>query len=295
MKEWVKAASNGDPRAWSRLYRENFPWLYAHALRILGNSRTVRDLVQECFIQAFLKLPQLKDPNSFPAWIKMILTRQCWRHNSHYANRHLDEFAMFSEHIIDLSYTQLKETNPALYSCMATLSETLQSVIMLKYFSSRNSYEEMAAILSVPVGTIRSRLNQAKLKMRENWENNETDAHEEEAFEWNEYYNNYFGSLHNSQPSRATFISHLEKNLHLIFTSGKAAYGRKLIEKEISDDLEFGNYFSNVQVASSANLSVVEVSNINSSLYPDRCPPSGIFVLYRNKDKVHRMHFHNSR
>jgi hypothetical protein len=81
----------------------------------------------------------------------------------------------------------------------------------------------------------------------------------------------------------------------LVFTSGNTAYGRQYIQKEIEDDLLYGSSFSDVQVTSSGSLSIVEVCNINSAEYPDRCPDSGIFVLFRNKNKVIRFNLHNSK
>ena len=64
-QEFVQAAKAGDMSAWNILYRQHEPWLYATALRICGTSPVAKDVVQDTFMMAYLKLPQLKDPEAF--------------------------------------------------------------------------------------------------------------------------------------------------------------------------------------------------------------------------------------
>lgn len=301
MEQFVKAAQAGDEKAWNILYKHNYPWLYAIALKTFGNTASTKDVLQDTFMQAYLKLPQLKDAKAFPAWIKTILYYNCI-HNKY--TRQPAGFNYFVPLKDDLFWedmiTQQQEKadlHTRLHSVLSHLSEPLQSTLILRYFSEWNSYEQIATILSVPLGTIRSRLNLARQKLNEYW--HQSDIENEDAIgladEWNHFYTDCFTSLHRSIISREHLISHLDKQLQLVFTSGTIAYGRKIIEKEIADDLTYGNSFNNIQVTSSGCISIVEVKNINSDDYPQRCPDSGIFVLYRNKNKTTKMRLHNSR
>lgn len=298
MEEFVKAAQRGDDFAWNTIYRRHYPWMYAIALRICGNSEITKDAVQDAFIHAYGKLGQLKDPAAFAGWLKSILVRCCYRTSRYYSppERILIEDARIWEdemnETIDRYANQVK-----LYDALSELPEVLRSTLLLRYFSNWQSYEQMAVVLGVPVGTIRSRLNQARQKLVSHWTTNkmESELSFREAEAWNEFYNNCFGAVHSSLPERNKFLEHFDKDLELIFSSGKKASGRAWIEKVIDEDLQYGSGFGSIYVMSSGSISIVEVCNINSKEFPDRCPESGIFVLYRNKHQISRLSLHNSR
>ena len=184
-----------------------------------------------------------------------------------------------------------------LHETLNRLPEVLRSAMLLRFFSNWQSYEQMAAILDVPVGTIRSRLNQAKQKMAEHWMKGtqETEKHFLEDEQWNDYYVSHFSLLHSSSEVRGRFVQHLDKNLSLVFTSGSTGHGRRLLEKVIEDDLTYGSGFERIEVMTSGSISIVEVNNVNSSEFPNRCPESGVFVLFRNGDKIKQLNLHNSR
>jgi len=300
MHQTIRAAIAGDESAWNSLYRQHYPWLYGMALRIWGNSPFAKDAVQETFLQAYLKLPQLKDPGAFASWLKTILIRYCNRQFTRInSSVHPDPslFALrecWEDQINSKLDVQGRQTK--IYDTINHLTVPLQSVLMLRYFSNWTSYDQIATILCIPAGTVRSRLNQAKQKMAEQWmqSSDDNDMAYLQALQWNHLYNNYFQSVHSSPSHREKLLQHFSKDLALIFTSGKKDFGRALIEKEINDDLVYGNHFSQVNVMSSGLLSIVEVQNTNSTEYPDRCPESSILVLYRNKNKVTKMHLHNS-
>lgn len=299
MQEFVKAAQSGDISAWNILYRQHEPWLYASALRICGNSPAAKDAVQDTFIQAYLKLQQLKKTATFAGWLKTILFRNCNRYlQPKYLTRSFVSFEMenFCENEIN-DQLECYAQRIKVYDTLSFLSQTLQSVVLLRYFSAWQSYEKIAKILCIPVGTVRSRLNQAKQKMQEHWlkSNADNEKYFKESQEWNHFYNLQFGTVHSSLNSREKLLQHLDKNLQLVFTSGNTLYGRQFIENEIEDDLLYGSSFGNIQVMSSGSLSIVEVCNINSKEYPSRCPDNGIFVLYRTGNAVSRINFHNSK
>jgi len=299
MQEYVKAAQSGDSVAWNFLYRQHYPWMYATALQICGNSPAAKDAVQESFITAYLKLQQLKDIVAFAGWLKTILVRCCHRNLQYTSSYHrhfdLPENNRFCEDEIDIAL-DCYERQTKVYNSLHHLSDTLQSVLLLRYFSNWSSYEQIAALLRIPVGTVRSRLYEAKQKLALHWaeSNDENDSAFRRANEWNDLYHAYFGSIYTSLPHREKLIGHLDKNLQVIFTSGKTAIGRHEIQRLIEEDILYGNSFSKLEISSSGNMSVIECCNINLAEYPNRCPESTVFVLCRKGNTTTRMNLHNS-
>jgi len=300
IQKLVLSAQNGEAVAWNALFRKHYPWMYATALQICGNIPAAKDAVQETLVNAYLKLQQLKDLNAFAGWLKTSLVRYCRRNKQ--------------EHSVSYEQYQLKKTQQPwedelnrkldwyaqqarLYNTLARLPDILQSVLLLRYYSNFNSYEQIASILCIPVGTVRSRLNQVKQKMMEHWQDSSDDNDKDfrQVKEWNDLYTVYFDNVYTSLHYREKLIAHFDRNLHLVFTSGKVVCGRRMVEQQIEEDILYGNSFAGLQVMSSGNISVVEVNNVNPAEYPDRCPDSTIFVLQRTGNKATRLHLHNFR
>jgi hypothetical protein len=150
--------------------------------------------------------------------------------------------------------------------------------------------------LSIPVGTVRSRLNHAREKLAEHWAKcrDNSDIAIKQSDEWNCRYDSYFTHVHSSLFYREKLIAHFDKNLQVVFTSGKSASGRQTIQALIEEDMLYGTAFCNVHVMSSGPVSVVEAHNRNPVEYPDRCPQNSIFVLFRQNGHVERIHVHNA-
>ena len=299
-QQFLKAARAGDNAAWKVLYRQHYPWMYATALRICGNNATTKDAVQEAFVTAYLKLQQLKDAEAFAGWLKTILIRICQRERQRQSCKNCNEFSAFeSTHFYDDEINRKMDwysRQSKIYNSLSGLSHTLQSVLLLRYFSNWSSYEEIAAILSIPVGTVRSRLNQVKQKLADSWaqSNDYDDAAFKQASEWNGLYNEYFGNVYSSLPLREKLIEHFDKHVQVIFTSGKSAIGSKIIRQSIEDDILYGNSFAGLEVITSGSISIVECSNINPKEYPDRCPDRTAFVLQRTGKMVTHFTLHHS-
>src|SRR5690242_18542516 len=77
--EWIIAAVAGEEAAWGFLYRQYYPIVYSLALKLCGSSELAKDVVQETFITAWLKIHQLHEPRAFESWLKKILRRHYFR------------------------------------------------------------------------------------------------------------------------------------------------------------------------------------------------------------------------
>jgi len=295
-KDLVHKAIAGESFAWNQLYEKHYPWLYSLALKRCRSIGVAQDVVQETFVSAFLKLHQLKDPMAFPAWLKAILVRQCLRTAVTDATDSVSEFAVHArlDHFAEQAEEELLKAK--LHHLLESLPEVLRGVLLLRYFSAWNSYEQIAGILCIPVGTVRSRLNQAKNKLLQRWRSCvlRDRAVYSNSDEWNEFYAHHFVNLYSSLSCRDNFLDHIGKDLEL-YRAGAVVNGRRWIEQEIEGDLEHGSYFRDVNVVGSGNISVVEVATQNSHDHPNRCPAQMAIVLFRKGRKVERLHLFGSR
>lgn len=297
VQEWVQSAQEGEQTAWTCLYQLYNPALYSIALEITGNSASARDKVHDTFITAYLKINQLKNAKAFGGWLKKILIHKCYR--SFYCNRifeRLDSIPHGTDRWWDDEFNRkldLLSDENRLYSGLTRLSERLRSVVLLRYFSKFESYEAIAAILSIPLGTVRSRLNQAKSKLQDYWKRNQDPSNElfKETAELNQFYFETLSGMHNQDTCKNRFISHLKKDIRIIIL-GKTNIGTSVFEQQVIDDREHGSWLKPVEIVSSGNISIIEFRHFNSVEYPSHCPKSSVQLLYRTGSKVREMNLY---
>lgn len=165
----VVLSQSGSSEALDGLARRWTPRLLRYAARVLGGSsndaEAARDVVQEVWIGAIRGLRGLRDPAQFPAWIYGITTRKCTdvtRTNTR--RRRLDaesaagcsgeEAGVTPEYQIDLA------------TAIRGLPLTHRAVVHL-FYREEMSVEEVASILDIPAGTVKSRLHNARETLRE--------------------------------------------------------------------------------------------------------------------------------
>ncbi len=198
----VKAAQNGEEPAWKFLYNKYYALLYTHALKILGNAASATDAVQDSFLSAYLHLHQLKNYEAFGGWLKKNLLRNCYRSNhSSWQYENTPGLSIENntpvENEIEKKY-EVVNNKSQLIATIAKLAEPLSCTLLLRYFSAFQSYEQIAVILGIPVGTVRSRLNQSKQKILTHWAKNDIEHHRifTESEEWSHFYYTHFTNVH---------------------------------------------------------------------------------------------------
>ena len=80
---YVRNALSGDPDAFGALVRHYQDYVYRTVYARVGNAEDARDLAQETFLAAYQRLPTLRDPAKFRAWLIGIAINQChlWRNS----------------------------------------------------------------------------------------------------------------------------------------------------------------------------------------------------------------------
>lgn len=176
------------------------------------------------------------------------------------------------------------ERETRLQTAICQLPEVLRTTLLLRYFSGRQSYNEIADILSVPVGTVRSRLNEAKTKLLANWHqplDNDTKQVKENE-NWNQFYQETLSGLHHNAEQRRIFLAHIQKDSTIVAPGNhQIPNGRDFFANLVANDQQCGSWLKPIDIISSGNVTIVDQAHFNSPEHPDHCPPSCVVIIYR--------------
>jgi RNA polymerase sigma-70 factor (ECF subfamily) len=163
--ELVRAAQAGDVASLGVLFGRHRAAMYAVALAVLGAGPDAEDAVQDAALIAVGRLGDLRDPEAVGAWLRGIVRNACraLHRRGRFVAGELPERAAQQpgpEQLLD----QLAQRD-WVWRALDQLSPPLRMVTMLRYFTGYDDYASIALACGVPVGTVRSRLSEARAKM----------------------------------------------------------------------------------------------------------------------------------
>ena len=175
----IKQAIRGDAYAFEQLMRRHESRMYSVAIRMCGNREDAQDCVQDAMLRIYRALDRFKGQSSFSTWVYRITMNTCLdelRRRKVRASTSLDtllesgwsptdETDTPEHHAIDA------ERRKALSGAIQSLPEDMRSAIVLREMQGL-SYEEISDVLSVNVGTIKSRISRGREKLREKLKKN---------------------------------------------------------------------------------------------------------------------------
>jgi RNA polymerase sigma-70 factor (ECF subfamily) len=154
----------GDKDAFRHVVEHYQAEAIGHAVAILGNREDALDAVQEAFIDAFKSIDRIDLTRPFYPWFYVSLRNRCYKLA---AGRRRRETSSSDEMEILAPSSGLRpEETMLLEQAMLELSPTDREIITLRHLDGL-SYDELAARLEVPAGTIMSRLFHARKKLRD--------------------------------------------------------------------------------------------------------------------------------
>lgn len=168
----VEACRAGDPDAFGVLVRRYQDRLYPTVLRLTGRTEDAHDLLQEAFFRAFLKLRDFHGDSSFYTWIYRIAVnlalsgRRRRRAVAEGQGGDLPDPADDSGLTDPALPLERAEREDRIHRALQALAEDHRAVVVMKDLDGLR-YEEIAAILRIPIGTVRSRLHRARCELRE--------------------------------------------------------------------------------------------------------------------------------
>lgn len=153
-------ASEGDARAFDLLYRRWHPKLLRLAIRLSRNPDEAQDVMQEAALTMARDIRKLKDPARFSAWACTIVRRRTADHIHKAVRRRAVEADMPA-----IDAAPGPEAAFSLKQALAQLPETDRLMLKLAYLDGFRG-PEIAAALGIPVGTVKSRLFNARRALK---------------------------------------------------------------------------------------------------------------------------------
>ncbi len=165
----IEQAQNGDRNAFGELVRHHYQGVVQVVYRMCGDTGLADDAAQEAFIRAWVNLPSYQPRSNLRNWLYRIAINAALdvlrrRPEERFED---EEVLKLSSHEASPEATLIeKEQNALVQQAIESLPEAARSVIVLREYGGL-SYHEISSVLGIPVGTVMSRLNYARNRLKE--------------------------------------------------------------------------------------------------------------------------------
>jgi RNA polymerase sigma-70 factor (ECF subfamily) len=170
----IRKARDGDTEAFAKLVGMHERFVYNLALRTLGNPDEAADMAQEAFIRAWRALAEFRGQAQFRTWLYRIVLNLCLNRVPR-LRRELNNLTQAE--MLDLPEPSSNANNPVtsleqnelrahLHHEIDKLPEQYRLLVSLRY-QHELSYDEIAVLLGLPIGTIKTGLFRARARLRE--------------------------------------------------------------------------------------------------------------------------------
>ncbi len=168
LEQTIQRAMDGNKSAFEKLVCRYKNHIVNIALGILGNAQDAEDVAQEAFFKAYVSIQTLKNAHAFYRWLVKITTnlsidrkKNCGGH---------EQQVRGLESLIDLKYQpeiiiEQKEKQAVVFKALEEISLEHRTVVWLRELHGF-TYEEIAEILDIPLGTVKSRVHTARSVLR---------------------------------------------------------------------------------------------------------------------------------
>ncbi|MGW4823249.1 RNA polymerase sigma factor [Streptomyces sp. NPDC004227] len=278
----TRAAQAGDVAALGQLLERHRAGMRAVALSVLGPGPDVDDVLQDAAVTALRRVGDVRDPAAVGAWLRMIVRN---------ASRSLLRGTVPARPIDDLDLPAA-ESGPEhllerhalrdwIWEAIDQLSPTLQLPMLLRHFSvGVTPYERIAEACGVPVGTVRSRLNQGRSKLSAALAATADAPHGDAAQRMRASHIEAGETLAAAERGHFGRLMTERWSPDVLLLRGNEPVGdRELLVRGMDGDLEVGVRQRLVHAVAGRSVVIWEMELLNPADHPDHCPPSVAWLL----------------
>jgi RNA polymerase sigma-70 factor (ECF subfamily) len=169
LHQLIQAAKSKNKQAFEELVRRFKGQVYRQAYGMLKDPVQAEDIVQEAFVKIYYSLSKLESPYAFSTWLNRIVVNLCYdwiekrKKEQAYVADWLDQYhdKPHQQEVLEQKRLQM-----SIEEALNKLTPEHRAVVLLRDVQGY-SYEEIAHILKIPKGTVKSRLHMARLLLRQ--------------------------------------------------------------------------------------------------------------------------------
>lgn len=297
--ELTRCAQAGDVAALGVLLQRHQAGMKAVALTLLGYGPDADDALQDAALTALRRIGDVRDPGAVGAWLRAIVRNTC-RMRLRGTETELPLSDAVLPPSVDMVPDRVVETHALrdwVWTAMGELSPPLRLVLMLRHFSGVTSYEHIAEACELPVGTVRSRLNQARAKMTSALLATADSAHDDAEALNRATRRDAVETLVAAEAGRFGEVVTERWSPQVTLVGGDGGQGgRELLLAAMDGDLAAGVRQRPVNTIAGPGVAVWEMDLINPPDDPEHCPPSVVWLMSIRGGLVQRLRlFHPAR
>jgi RNA polymerase sigma-70 factor (ECF subfamily) len=267
--------------------------MLAVALSRLGYGPDAEDAVQDAALVALGRLGELRDPQAAGPWLRAIVRNGCRMRLRAAPPASLPETALgrlpsgapTPEEALDR-----QALRDWVWQALGELSEPLRLVVLLRYFSGVGAYAQIAALCGVPVGTVRSRLSEAKRRLAGALLAAAGQAHADAAALSAARRQEFVELLAAAERDPAAALAgRWAPDVAIVGPQGQRGRGPALLAAVMDSDLAAGVRQRPVNVVASGDLTIIEAALVNPPEDPDHCPPGVVWLQVLGGGRVRRL------
>ena len=286
----TRAAQAGDVAAFALLLERHRAGMRAVALSILGPGPDVDDAMQDAALAALRSIAGVRDPGRVGAWLRMIVRNLCRKTLlSARSDASIDALAPLPG--TDAGPEELLDQHAMrdwMWEAVEQLSPTLRVPLVLRHFTEGvTGYERIAQVCGVPVGTVRSRLSQARTKLVDALAATADTAHSDVRARTEASWDEAYETLAMAEAGDFEELIADRWIPEIALMSGTSRLGgRDELARGMEADLAAGVRQRPVNVVAARSLAVWEMDLINPADDPHHCPPGVAWIMTLSGGRV---------
>jgi RNA polymerase sigma factor (sigma-70 family) len=296
----VLAAQQGDVSALGLLLARHESSMRAVALGILGFGSEAEDVVQDAALIALRRVGDVRDPHAVVAWLHAIVRNGCRMYLRSKTPVPVSDMASILPPELERDPAALFDQHGLrdwVWCAIEDLSPALRLVTILRYFTDITAYDQVADVCGVPVGTVRSRLSQARSKLHDALLRTADLAHDDVAALTRSHRRDAQEIL--DAGPRGTFgaalAAHWNPALDVLWPQGKRTMGFDYLMRVMDKDLDDGVRQRLTNVIASRDVVIWETDLISPPEDPFHCPPALAWVQFIRDGRVRRLRMFHPR
>lgn len=180
----VEKIKKGDNKSFEKLYKLTEREVWFTCISFLKNETTAQDIMQETYITAFLKIQSLEKSSQIRSWLNRIAVNKCKNYLKGKGEIQLDDEIFENQAIVDVrisipeEYISDKAKREIILSIMQEVLSDVQYQTVIMHYFNEMTVDEIAEVFECSRGTVLSRLNYSRAKMKtaiEDYENKSGD------------------------------------------------------------------------------------------------------------------------